>query len=137
MCVCHLYLPLPPSLSLSFSSAINAQVCAPGLPCDVNVLVTGIQGFLFEDDVKTCLQCAFDGVNSTTAVWSRPAGSIVAPFGSVSNGVLEICNTEEFISLGPSVVLTCTQTSSHQIIGNFRSELFFFRRYIPSITVLL
>ena len=99
----------------------NAQVCEPGLPCDVNVLVTGIQGFLFEDDIKTCLQCAFDGVNSTTAVWSGPGGTIAAPFGSVSNGVLEICNTEEFIAVGP-VVLTCTQTTSHQIIGHFRSE---------------
>ena len=103
----------------------NAQVCEPGLPCDVNVLVTGIQGFLFEDDIKTCLQCAFGGVNSTTAVWSGPVGTIAAPFGSVSNGVLEICNIEElFIALGPTVVLTCTQTTSHQIITNFRSELF-------------
>ena len=102
----------------------NAQVCEPGLPCDVNVLVTGIQGVLFEDDIKTCLQCAFGGVNSTIAVWSGPGGTIAAPFGSVSNGVLEICNIEEFIALGLSVVLTCTHTTSHHIIGNFRSELF-------------
>ena len=100
----------------------------------MNVLVTGIQVFFFEDDIKTCLQCAFGGVNSTTAVWSGPGGTIAAPFGSVSNGVLEICNTEEFIAVAP-VVLTCTQTTSHQIITQFRSELLFLQ--VPSMTVLL